>query len=141
MKLQVSDSRRSKPRLPDVASPCTRRSHFGRRFSRWRFRTPIRGSASRRNVRNRRPSRPSRALLVALAAEQPVLFIIEDLHWADPSTRELIDLVFGQVPAAAIFLVMTSRPEFVPPWAGRSHLMHLTVNRVTRNQTDYRGFG
>ena len=76
------------------------------------------------------------ALLLALAAEQPLLFIVEDLHWADPSTRELVDFVFGQVPAASILMLMTSRPEFRPPWAHRSHFAYLTVNRVTRKQTE-----
>ena len=75
-------------------------------------------------------------LLLALAAEQPLLFIVEDLHWADPSTRELVDFVFGQVPAASILMLMTSRPEFRPPWAQRSHFTYLTVNRVTRKQTE-----
>ena len=76
------------------------------------------------------------ALLLALAAEQPLLFIVEDLHWADPSTRELVDVVFGQVPAASILMLMTSRPDFRPPWAHRSHFTNLTVNRVTRKQTE-----
>ena len=76
------------------------------------------------------------ALLFALAAEQPLLFIIEDLHWADPSTHELVDWVFGQVPAASILMLMTSRPEFRPPWAQRGHFTHLTVNRVTRGQAE-----
>jgi class 3 adenylate cyclase/predicted ATPase len=76
------------------------------------------------------------ALLLALAAEQPVLFIVEDLHWADPSTLELVDFVFGQVPAASILLIMTSRPEFRPPWGNRSHFTYLTINRVTRQQTE-----
>ena len=76
------------------------------------------------------------ALLLALAAEQPLLFIVEDLHWADPSTRELVDFVFGQVPAASILMLMTSRPEFRPPWAHRGHFTNLTVNRVTRKQTE-----
>ena len=79
------------------------------------------------------------ALLLALAAEQPLLFVVEDLHWADPSTRELVDVLFGQVPAASILMLMTSRPEFRPPWAHRSHFTYLTVNRVTRKQTEADG--
>ncbi len=91
---------------------------------------------SRLNARRRRRSRPSWRCCLALAAEHPLLFIVEDLHWADPSTRELVDFVFGQVPAASILMLMTSRPEFRPPWGQRSHLTHLTVNRVTRKQTE-----
>jgi class 3 adenylate cyclase/predicted ATPase len=76
------------------------------------------------------------ALLLALASEQPLLLIVEDLHWADPSTRELFDFVFGQVPAASMLMLMTSRPEFRPPWAHHGHFTYLTVNRVTRKQTE-----
>jgi class 3 adenylate cyclase/predicted ATPase len=76
------------------------------------------------------------ALLLALAAEQPLLLIVEDLHWADPSTLELVDVLFGQVAASPILVLMTSRPEFRPPWTARSHFTYLTVNRVTRKQTE-----
>jgi class 3 adenylate cyclase/predicted ATPase len=76
------------------------------------------------------------ALLLALAAEQPLLFVVEDLHWADPSTRELVDFILGQVPAASILMLMTTRPEFRAPWAQGSHITYLTVNRVTRRQTE-----
>jgi class 3 adenylate cyclase/tetratricopeptide (TPR) repeat protein len=76
------------------------------------------------------------ALMLAVAAQQPLLLIVEDLHWADPSTLELIDFLFGQVPAAPVLVLMTSRPEFRPPWTARSHFTYLTVNRVTRKQTE-----
>jgi len=76
------------------------------------------------------------ALLLAMAAEGPLLFIVEDLHWADPSTREFVDFVLGQVPASSILMLMTARPEFRPPWGPRSHVTYLTVNRVTRTQTE-----
>jgi class 3 adenylate cyclase/tetratricopeptide (TPR) repeat protein len=76
------------------------------------------------------------ALLLALAAQQPLLLVVEDLHWADPSTLEFVDFLLGQVPAAPILALMTSRPEFRPPWTTRSHFTYLTVNRVTRKQTE-----
>jgi class 3 adenylate cyclase/predicted ATPase len=76
------------------------------------------------------------ALLLAVAAEQPLLFAIEDLHWADPSTLEFVDFVFSPVSAAAILMLMTSRPDFRPPWAQRSHMTYLSLNRVTRKQTE-----
>jgi class 3 adenylate cyclase/predicted ATPase len=76
------------------------------------------------------------AVLLALAAERPLLLIMEDLHWADASTLEFVDFLFGQGPTAPILLLMTSRPEFRPPWTTRSHLMSLSVNRVTRKQTE-----
>jgi class 3 adenylate cyclase/predicted ATPase len=76
------------------------------------------------------------ALLLALAAEQPVLFVIEDLHWIDPSTLELLDFVVDQVATAPVLILLTGRRDFRPPWDARAHVTHLTVNRVTRRHTE-----
>src|SRR5262249_32907323 len=57
------------------------------------------------------------AWLVAEAAQQPVLMVWEDLHWADPSTLELLGLLLEQVPMVRLLTVLTCRPTFVPPWA------------------------
>jgi predicted ATPase/class 3 adenylate cyclase len=75
-------------------------------------------------------------LLLALATEHPMVFIVEDLHWVDPSTLELLSFLFEQVPAASILAVLTFRPEFQPPWSHRAHVTHLTVDRFTRKQTE-----
>jgi class 3 adenylate cyclase/predicted ATPase len=75
------------------------------------------------------------ALLLKLAAEQPVLFIVEDAHWVDPSTRELLDLVLEQVATVRILMLLTFRPEFRLPWGHHAHLTHLTLGRLTRRQT------
>jgi predicted ATPase/class 3 adenylate cyclase/DNA-binding winged helix-turn-helix (wHTH) protein len=76
------------------------------------------------------------ALLGALAAQQPVLFIVEDLHWVDPSTLELLALLLDQVPTARIYIVLTCRPEFQLPWSFRAHLTPLTLNRLTPPQVE-----
>ena len=75
-------------------------------------------------------------LLLALAAAQPVLFIVEDLHWIDPSTRELLELVLEQVPTARTLLLLTCRPEVHPPWSNRAYLTHLTITRFMHRQTE-----
>jgi predicted ATPase len=62
------------------------------------------------------------AVLLALVTRQPVLFIVEDLHWVDPSTLELLSFIIGQVPTARILTLFVFRPEFRPPWAPRSQL-------------------
>ena len=62
------------------------------------------------------------AWLLAETAQQPVLAVWEDLHWADPSTLELLGLLLDQVPTARLLLVLTCRPEFRPPWAPRSYV-------------------
>lgn len=72
------------------------------------------------------------AWLLASATRQPSLVIVEDLHWIDPSTLELIALLIDQLPTTSILLFLTFRPEFSPPWSSRSHLTTLTVPRLRR---------
>src|SRR4030095_937280 len=73
-------------------------------------------------------------LLLALATREPLLFIVEDLHWVVPSTLELLGLVVDQVATASVLVLLTGRPEFRPPWAPRAHVAQLMVNRFTRRQ-------
>jgi class 3 adenylate cyclase len=61
-------------------------------------------------------------ILLRIAAQQPVLFVMEDLHWVDPSTLEFLSLLVDQGPTARILALFTFRPDFSPPWTGRSHL-------------------
>ena len=76
------------------------------------------------------------AWLLAETVRQPVLAVWEDLHWADPSTLELLDLMLDHVPTARLLLVLTSRPEFRPPWAPRSYVTQLTLTRLPRHQSE-----
>ena len=73
-------------------------------------------------------------ILLRIAAQQPVLLVMEDLHWVDPSTLELLSLLVDQGPTARILAVFTCRPDFSPPWTGRSHLTQVTLNRLPRWQ-------
>jgi predicted ATPase len=54
-------------------------------------------------------------LLVALAARQPVLFILEDVHWTDPTTQEWLALLLDHTATAAVCTLLTTRPVFHPP--------------------------
>ena len=72
--------------------------------------------------------------LLRIAAQQPVLFVMEDLHWVDPSTLELLSLLVDQGPTARILALFTFRPDFSPPWTGRSHLTQVTLPRLPRHQ-------
>ena len=65
------------------------------------------------------------AWLYAEAQQQPVLLIVEDLHWVDPSTLELLSLLIDQCAQRRLCLVLTARPEFHPPWAMVAHLTSL----------------
>jgi class 3 adenylate cyclase/predicted ATPase len=76
------------------------------------------------------------AWLVAEAERQPVLVAWEDLHWADPTTLELLGLVIEQTPTVPMLHVLTYRPAFSPPWPQRSHITPLVLNRLERPQVE-----
>jgi predicted ATPase len=76
------------------------------------------------------------ALVVALAEQQPVLLIVEDLHWADPSTMELLTLLIDQVPTARICTVLTCRPTLQLPWGFRTHLTPIVLSPLTPPQVE-----
>jgi predicted ATPase/energy-coupling factor transporter ATP-binding protein EcfA2 len=79
-------------------------------------------------------------LLVAWTLEeaerQPVLEVWEDLHWADPSTLELLHLLVEQAPTVPLLMVFTFRAEFTLPWPPRSHVTPITLNRLERPQIE-----
>src|SRR5262249_15983209 len=76
------------------------------------------------------------AILLEQAERHPVLFILEDLHWTDPSTLEFINLLIDQTPAASVLVLLTCRPSFQSAWHHRSYLMHLTLNRLSHAQVE-----
>lgn len=81
----------------------------------------------------RRREKLFEALLNQLRSEarrRPVLFIFEDAHWIDPTSRELLDLTVDRVRRLPVLLAITFRPEFQPPWAGRFHVTSLALNRL-----------
>ncbi|ETW94650.1 MAG: hypothetical protein ETSY2_49465, partial [Candidatus Entotheonella gemina] len=75
-------------------------------------------------------------VVLALASCQPVLLIVEDLHWIDPSTLELLTLLVDQTPAASIYTLLTFRPAFDVPWGNRSYLTHVMLSRLPRPQVE-----
>jgi predicted ATPase len=76
------------------------------------------------------------ALVLARAERQPVLLIVEDLHWIDPTTLEWLGLVIDQGPTAPLCTLMTSRSTLQSPWDGRTHVTHLTLPRLTSQQVE-----
>ena len=66
--------------------------------------------------------------------QQPVLMVYEDVHWIDPSSRELLDMTVDRVARLPVLLLITFRPEFVPPWTGQAHLTTLTLSRLGRRE-------
>ena len=76
------------------------------------------------------------AILQELAEHQPVLFILEDLHWTDPTTLELLNLLIEQTPTASILVLLTCRPHFQPAWHHRSYITEMTLNRLSPTQVE-----
>jgi DNA-binding SARP family transcriptional activator/predicted ATPase len=74
------------------------------------------------------------AQLEGLATHQPVLTVFEDVHWIDPTSLELLDLVVDRVPTLPVLLIITFRPDFAPRWGGRSNVTLLTLNRLSPAQ-------
>ena len=73
-------------------------------------------------------------VLLEIASRQPLLLVMEDLHWADPSTLEFLDLLVDQIPTTRILALFTFRPEFSPPWSGRAHVTTITLHRLIQKQ-------
>src|SRR4029434_156601 len=76
------------------------------------------------------------AILQEHAECEPVLFILEDLHWTDPTTLELLNLVIEQIPTTSLLTVLTCRPHFQPAWHHRAYLTEITVNRLSHTQVE-----
>ena len=74
------------------------------------------------------------AIFLRIAAQQPVLFVMEDLHWVDPTTLEFLSLLVDQGPTSRILALFTCRPDYSPLWTGRAHLTQVTLNRLPRRQ-------
>lgn len=74
------------------------------------------------------------AILLKVAEQQPTLLVMEDLHWVDPSTLELLGLLMDQVPTARLLALLIFRPDFRPPWPPHSYLAPLTLTRLSPEQ-------
>jgi predicted ATPase len=72
--------------------------------------------------------------LAALARRNPVLMIFEDAHWIDPTSLEVFSRAVDRIETLRVLLIVTFRPEFDPPWIGRSHATALTINRLTQRE-------
>jgi class 3 adenylate cyclase len=84
------------------------------------------------------PEQQRRRLLATLvewvlgsARAQPLIIVTEDLHWIDPSTQELIQLLVEQGAGARLLLLYTARPEFRTHWPQRAHHTQITLNRLS----------
>ncbi|HUU74370.1 MAG TPA: adenylate/guanylate cyclase domain-containing protein, partial [Burkholderiales bacterium] len=74
-------------------------------------------------------------LTEAAAKKQPSVLLFEDLHWADPTTLELLDLAIDRVKNMPLLVVLTHRPEFQNRWADHGHVIGLNLSKLTRAQS------
>ena len=74
------------------------------------------------------------AQLERLATRGPVLVVLEDVHWLDPTSRELFDQIVERLQRLPVLLIATFRPELPPPWIGFPHVTLLTLNRLAEAQ-------
>jgi len=68
----------------------------------------------------------------ALTADRPMMILVEDLHWIDPTSQELLDALIPRLLSWAVLLVATHRPEYEPPWPRRRAITTITLNRLGR---------
>jgi class 3 adenylate cyclase len=73
-------------------------------------------------------------LFAGLVARGPALVLFKDVHWADPSTLELLARTVERVASMRVLLVMTARPEFKPPWPDQAHANTLLLNRLSDDE-------
>jgi AAA ATPase domain/Adenylate and Guanylate cyclase catalytic domain len=73
----------------------------------------------------------------ASARLQPVVLAVENLHWADPTTIVLMRGIAERGALAPLFVLLTARPEFRPPWGGRSHHGTISLLPLDRHQVQH----
>ncbi|MFG3595376.1 AAA family ATPase [Bradyrhizobium sp. RDI18] len=70
-----------------------------------------------------------------LSRRNPVLWVFEDVHWIDPTSLELLQVAVDRVQQLPVLLLLTFRPEFLPPWIGQPHVTMLALGRLNRRDT------
>ena len=73
--------------------------------------------------------------LVGLADDAPVLWVFEDAHWADPTSRELLEQMIDRLQDLQVLAVITARPEYESAWVGFGQASALPLGRLSRNQS------
>jgi len=74
--------------------------------------------------------------LLELSRRRPVLMVVEDAHWIDPTTLELVQLALDRIADARVLMLLTSRPDSQPGLGGHPHVTRLTLNRLGRGPTE-----
>lgn len=73
--------------------------------------------------------------VAGLAHRKTLMIIIEDVHWADPSTRELLDLLVDELEQLPALMIVSARPEYQPSWINQPHVTLRLLSRLNRRET------
>jgi predicted ATPase len=73
--------------------------------------------------------------LTGSSVQEPILLLVEDAHWIDPTTRELLDLCIDRMSVSHALILITFRPDFQHEWGGRAEVTALALNRIARRQS------
>ncbi|MDI3465168.1 MAG: Proteins incorrectly called adenylate cyclase [Nitrospira sp.] len=73
--------------------------------------------------------------LQRLAGLRPILIIVEDAHWLDPTTMDLLTRIIDRIQPMRVLLIITFRPDFKPVWVDYSHVTFLTLSRLPRRHS------
>jgi predicted ATPase len=71
----------------------------------------------------------------AAARLRPKVMLVEDAHWADPTTLEVLDLLIDRVKTVPLLVLLTHRPEFQSRWSEQGHVGGLKLGKLTREQS------
>lgn len=74
-------------------------------------------------------------IVAAMATQEPVLFVVEDVHWIDPSTQDLLTQLIERIRNCRVLVVVTHRPEHEPRWTDYSHVTALALNHLGRRDS------
>jgi class 3 adenylate cyclase/tetratricopeptide (TPR) repeat protein len=72
--------------------------------------------------------------LVRLSTDSPVIVIVEDIHWIDPSTLEVFDAFVDSFQKLPVLLIMTHRPGIEKRWEGFGHITQISLNRLGQQE-------
>ena len=72
--------------------------------------------------------------VLSLSQQRPVLFVVEDAHWIDPSMADFVGEIMPRVTDHQVLIIVTYRPEHVPKWPSQPHMSSITLNRLGRRQ-------
>jgi predicted ATPase len=87
-------------------------------------------------VRKQRTMQVIEEQLALLSGYRPALIIFEDIHWADPTSIELLGRIVRRVAGLRAMVIANFRPEFAPPWLGLGHVTMLTLNQLGQRQVN-----